>query len=119
MLFFGKVLAFTPPKIVFLLSIVIFEIGSLLSAVARSVNVLIIGRAISGFGGVGLYVSMLSIAARVCLSSRTSFVPASHESTLVCIDHDAEAETTYNERLWGCLRRVLSHWACDRRRILR
>ena len=70
MLFFGKVLAFMPPKIVFLVSIIIFEIGSLLSAIAPSVIVLIFGRAVSGFGGVGLYVSILSIVARVCFVVR-------------------------------------------------
>lgn len=65
MLFFGKILAFMPAKGVFMLSIVIFEIGSLLSAVAPSMVVLILGRAVSGFGGTGLYMSIMTIVARV------------------------------------------------------
>ncbi|KAL5513629.1 hypothetical protein ACEPAH_4028 [Sanghuangporus vaninii] len=65
MLFFGKVLAFEPPKTVFLVSIGIFEVGSLLCAVAPSVNVLIFGRAIAGLGATGLWVSIMSMIARI------------------------------------------------------
>lgn len=66
MLLYGKILAFTPPKIVFLATIVIFEVGSLISAVAPSPVALIFGRAISGFGGVGLFVTVFAVVARVC-----------------------------------------------------
>lgn len=65
MLFFGRVLSIAPAKLVFLLSIGIFEIGSLLCAVAPSVPVLIFGRAVAGFGASGLWVSIMSIIARV------------------------------------------------------
>ena len=65
MLFFGRVLAFCPPKTVFMTSITIFEIGSLLCAVSPNVNVLILGRAVAGFGGTGLWASIMSITAMV------------------------------------------------------
>ncbi|KAL5531054.1 hypothetical protein ACEPAG_3930 [Sanghuangporus baumii] len=65
MLFFGKVLAFEPPKTVFLVSIGIFEVGSLLCAVAPSVNILIFGRAVAGLGATGLWVSIMSMIARI------------------------------------------------------
>ena len=65
MLFFGKVLAFSPPKTVFLLSIAVFEVGSLICAVSPSVNVLILGRVIAGLGATGLWVSIMSMIARV------------------------------------------------------
>ena len=51
--FFGKVLVIAPAKSVFLLSVAVFELGSLLCAVAPSVNVLIFGRAVAGLGATG------------------------------------------------------------------
>lgn len=65
MLFFGGVLVIAPAKTVFLLCMAIFELGSLLCAVAPSVNVLIFGRAVAGLGGAGIWVSIMAITARV------------------------------------------------------
>ena len=65
MLFFGKVLAIAPSKVVFLVSIAIFELGSLFCAISPSVNFLIFGRAVAGFGATGLWVSITVIIARV------------------------------------------------------
>lgn len=65
MLFFGRVLAIAPAKPVFLFSVGIFELGSLLCATAPSIPVLIFGRAVAGFGASGLWVSIMSIIARV------------------------------------------------------
>ncbi|KAG6918396.1 hypothetical protein DXG01_014797 [Tephrocybe rancida] len=65
MLFFGSVLSIAPAKPIFLFSIMVFEIGSLLCAVAPSVSVLILGRAVSGFGASGLWVSIMSTIGRV------------------------------------------------------
>ncbi|KAJ3564480.1 hypothetical protein NP233_g8273 [Leucocoprinus birnbaumii] len=65
MLFFGRVLSIAPAKAVFLFSVSIFELGSLLCAISPSVPVLIFGRAVSGFGASGLWVSIMSIIARV------------------------------------------------------
>jgi MFS family permease len=50
----GKAYKYFPLKTVFLLSVSIFEVGSLLCAVAPSSKILIAGRAIAGVGGAGL-----------------------------------------------------------------
>ncbi|KAJ9132959.1 MFS general substrate transporter [Coniochaeta hoffmannii] len=49
----GKAYKYFPLKITFLLSIFIFELGSLLCGVAPNAIVLIVGRAIAGVGGAG------------------------------------------------------------------
>ncbi|EIW79989.1 MFS general substrate transporter, partial [Coniophora puteana RWD-64-598 SS2] len=56
MLFFGRVLTLAPAKVVFLLTIFLFELGSLFCAVAPSVDFLIFGRAFAGLGASGLWV---------------------------------------------------------------
>lgn len=48
MLFMGQILTIAPTKYVFLVGIVLFEIGSLICGVAPSIEVLIFGRAIQG-----------------------------------------------------------------------
>jgi hypothetical protein len=50
----GKAYKYFPLKISFLISILIFEIGSLVCAVAKNSTTLIIGRAIAGAGGAGI-----------------------------------------------------------------
>jgi MFS family permease len=50
-------------KIVFLVSIAIFEIGSLICAVSKSSTTLIVGRAIAGTGGSGIAAGSYSIIA--------------------------------------------------------
>ncbi|KAK4191252.1 major facilitator superfamily domain-containing protein [Podospora australis] len=50
----GKVFKYFPLKISFLLSIFIFELGSLLCGVAPNSKVLIIGRAVAGIGAAGI-----------------------------------------------------------------
>ncbi|KAF7293587.1 ABC transporter [Mycena indigotica] len=65
MLFFGRILGMAPAKAVLLLVIGIFEAGSLLCAVAPSVNVLIAGRVVAGVGASGLMVSVMFIIAKV------------------------------------------------------
>lgn len=47
MLFYGQLLAIAPTKWVFMSSIFIFEVGSLVCAIAPSMTVLILGRAVS------------------------------------------------------------------------
>jgi MFS family permease len=69
MLFFGALLRVFPPKAVFLVSISIFELGSLFCAVAPSVDFLIFGRAVAGLGGAGLWVSIMTVMARVSVFS--------------------------------------------------
>lgn len=52
--FWGKAYKYFPLKTVFLTCITIFEIGSLVVAVAPSSTVIIVGRAIQGAGGAGI-----------------------------------------------------------------
>ncbi|KAG7090377.1 hypothetical protein E1B28_009496 [Marasmius oreades] len=65
MLFFGKVLAFTSPNVVLLVSIAIFELGSLLSALSPTIFALIFGRVISGIGASALFIAVMSLIARI------------------------------------------------------
>ena len=51
---FGKLYSIFSVKIVFLAAVVIFEIGSLISGTAAASAMLILGRAISGFGTAGM-----------------------------------------------------------------
>ncbi|KAI1621775.1 DNA repair protein RAD50 [Exophiala viscosa] len=50
----GKLYKYFPLKISYLCSIVIFEIGSLICAVAKDSTTLIVGRAVAGMGGAGI-----------------------------------------------------------------
>jgi EmrB/QacA subfamily drug resistance transporter len=50
---FGKIYKYFPLKQTFLASVLIFEIGSLICAVAPNADVFIVGRAIAGVGGAG------------------------------------------------------------------
>jgi hypothetical protein len=50
----GKAYKYFPLKLSFLISIFIFEVGSLICAVANNSTTLIIGRAIAGAGGAGI-----------------------------------------------------------------
>jgi len=51
---FGKAYKYFPLKQTFLVSIFIFELGSLICAVAPNPNAFIVGRAIAGVGGAGI-----------------------------------------------------------------
>lgn len=50
----GKAYKYFPLKLSYLISIVIFEVGSLICAVANDSTTLIVGRAIAGAGGAGI-----------------------------------------------------------------
>lgn len=50
----GKVFKYFPLKLSYLISIFIFEVGSLICAVANNSTTLIVGRAIAGAGGAGI-----------------------------------------------------------------
>jgi MFS family permease len=65
MLAFGQLLTIAPTKWVYMMLIIIFEIGSLICGVAPSMTVLILGRAIAGVGGGGIFVSVLTIVSQV------------------------------------------------------
>ncbi|RAH87284.1 MFS general substrate transporter, partial [Aspergillus japonicus CBS 114.51] len=60
-LVYGRIYTFFPIKWVYLTALFLFELGSLVSGVAPSSTCLIIGRAISGLGGGGLFSGSLII----------------------------------------------------------
>lgn len=62
---FGKAFKYFPLKETFLISVFIFEVGSLLCGVAPNSTAFIIGRAIAGFGGAGIAIGGTVILAFV------------------------------------------------------
>lgn len=65
-LFFGGVLSIVPTKWVFISTVALFELGSLVCGVAPSINVLIFGRALAGIGASGIFSSCVTIIAEIC-----------------------------------------------------
>ncbi|KIW03104.1 uncharacterized protein PV09_05749 [Verruconis gallopava] len=59
----GKFYKYFPIKFWFLLSVLTFEVGSLICAVAKDPTTLIIGRAIAGVGGSGIAVGVFTMIA--------------------------------------------------------
>ncbi|KAF2815514.1 MFS general substrate transporter [Mytilinidion resinicola] len=57
----GKFFKYFPLKTYFIAAMVIFEIGSLICAVAQNPTTLIVGRAIAGFGGAGIATGAFTI----------------------------------------------------------
>ncbi|KXG50017.1 Major facilitator superfamily domain, general substrate transporter [Penicillium griseofulvum] len=57
----GKFYKYFPIKLWFLVAVFIFELGSLICAVAKDPTTLIVGRAIAGFGGAGVGVGIFTI----------------------------------------------------------
>ncbi|KKA27575.1 hypothetical protein TD95_001421 [Thielaviopsis punctulata] len=62
-LLFGKFYTFFSIKLVYITTIVVFEVGSLICATAPTSKVLITGRAIAGIGGAGIFSGALVILA--------------------------------------------------------
>lgn len=50
----GKIFKYFPLKTSFLVSMLLFEVGSLMCGVAQDANTLIAGRAVAGLGGAGM-----------------------------------------------------------------
>ncbi|KAF2501646.1 MFS general substrate transporter [Lophium mytilinum] len=57
----GKFFKYFPLKTYFIAAMVIFEVGSLICAVAQNPTTLIVGRAIGGFGGAGIATGAFTI----------------------------------------------------------
>ena len=71
----GKIYLLFPAKRVFMSSVVLFQIGSLISAAAPNSNAFIAGRAVSGVGSAGMTAgSMLIMAQCVPLLKRPMFI---------------------------------------------
>ncbi|KAJ2999269.1 hypothetical protein NUW58_g43 [Xylaria curta] len=63
--FFGNLYKYFNAKLVYLVSLVLFEVGSIICAVANKSSVLIFGRAFLGFGAAGLLQGALAIIGNV------------------------------------------------------
>jgi predicted MFS family arabinose efflux permease len=61
MLILGPALSLVPSKAIYLGSLFVFTLGSLICGVAESFTTLVVGRAIAGWGGGG-YISPLSLS---------------------------------------------------------
>ncbi|PLB38198.1 MDR family MFS transporter [Aspergillus candidus] len=73
-LFFGKLYALLPIKWTFIGALVVFEIGSTICGASPSSLALIVGRAIAGIGGAGIFSGALIIIAKsVPLAKRPAF----------------------------------------------
>lgn len=60
-IFWGKIMSVFSVKWAYITAILIFEIGSALCGAAPSMNAMIVGRAIAGVGGAGMYVGCLAL----------------------------------------------------------
>jgi len=60
-LFFGKVYTFYSTKLVFLIAVGFFEVGSALCGAAPNSISFIIGRAIAGFGSAGIFSGVIVV----------------------------------------------------------
>jgi len=57
----GKMFAQFDAKILYLINVFLFEAGSAICAASNTMNVLIFGRALCGFGGVGMYCGVMTL----------------------------------------------------------
>jgi MFS family permease len=72
---FGKVYTYFNVKWTFVVALIIFEVGSIICAAATSSEMLIVGRAIAGSGGAGLYSGgMTMLAYAIPLRQRTIYL---------------------------------------------
>jgi MFS family permease len=92
---FGKLYSILSVKYTFLVSIIIFEIGSLICGAANSSAVLIAGRAIAGVGGAGIFSGALIIAAH----TSTSFGIIPHR---ICANHCSSSVAIPSNLHWCC-----------------
>ena len=60
-LVWGKMYAQFDAKILYLISVFLFELGSAICGAANLIDVLIFGRALCGFGGVGMYAGVMTL----------------------------------------------------------
>lgn len=72
---FGQLYSVFLPKWLYILSVVIFEVGSALCGAAPNMDVLIVGRALCGLGGIGMYIGVMSLfASTTTLQERPIYV---------------------------------------------
>ncbi|KAH7377139.1 major facilitator superfamily domain-containing protein [Plectosphaerella cucumerina] len=74
-LIFGQLYACMPPKWLYILSVVVFEAGSALCGAAWDMTSLIVGRAVCGVGGIGMYVGVMALlAAMTTVEERPAYI---------------------------------------------
>lgn len=74
-LLYGKFYTFYSIKWVYLFALFVFEIGSLICGVAPNSTTLIVGRAIAGIGGAGIFSgAILIVASTVPLQKRPTYM---------------------------------------------
>lgn len=74
-LVFGKIYSQFNGKWTYIAAVAIFEVGSAICGAAPTMDVLIVGRAICGLGGVGMYVGVMSLlAATTTIHERPTYV---------------------------------------------
>lgn len=62
-IFFGQTLAIFSSKSIWLVSLFLFELGSVVSGVAPNMNAMLAGRTVSGVGAAGIFMSAMQILA--------------------------------------------------------
>ncbi|KAM0747660.1 MFS general substrate transporter [Meredithblackwellia eburnea MCA 4105] len=67
LLIWGQTMRVYAAKYVLLANVTIFEVGSVVCGSCHNVNTLIVGRAISGVGAAGIFISMIQILSQVTL----------------------------------------------------
>ncbi|KAI9665471.1 MAG: hypothetical protein M1831_001613 [Alyxoria varia] len=72
---FGSLFTLLPVKPVFITSLLLFELGSIVCAISNNSVTLITGRLIAGAGGAGIYVGTLTVIAHaVCIRQRPIYL---------------------------------------------
>lgn len=69
-LVFGRLVAFFEPKLFYMLSVLVFEVGSVLCATAPASAVFILGRAVAGFGAAGMTAAGFAIIGHTPMRER-------------------------------------------------
>ena len=57
----GKLYSQFDPKLLYILTVTLFEAGSAICGAAPSMNALIVGRTIAGLGGAGMYLGVIML----------------------------------------------------------
>ncbi|TEA21332.1 Efflux pump patC [Colletotrichum sidae] len=74
-LLFGQLYSHLKPKWLYIGSVFVFEVGSALCGAAPNMDSLIVGRALCGLGGVGMYLGVMTlIAATTTLQERPAYL---------------------------------------------
>lgn len=74
-LLFGQLYSHLKPKWLYIGSVVVFEVGSAVCGAAPTMDALIVGRALCGLGGIGMYLGVMTlIAATTTMQERPAYI---------------------------------------------